>query len=143
MRSFGHRPKFINYKHYRFFPYAKYMISIMFLSRQLYSFGSWCLHTGLLRVWQLPLTYCFTYIKTWLNGSCQTISNIPLDSINQTHLILVVFINTAKVDVRCPRLLARVVKLLQVWRHVKKRFSFCKQPKYRSNIEWQHAIRCA
>ncbi len=32
-------------------------------------------------------TVLHTY--TWLNGSCQTISKIPLDSINQTHLILV------------------------------------------------------
>ncbi len=31
------------------------------------------------------------YLYTWLNGSCQTISKIPLDSINQTHLILVVY----------------------------------------------------
>ncbi len=29
------------------------------------------------------------YLYTWLNDSCQTISKIPLDSINQTHLILV------------------------------------------------------
>ncbi len=61
-------------------------------SRELDAFGSWRLHRGLLRVWQLPLTYCSTYIYylyTWLNGSCQTISKIPLDLINQTHLILV------------------------------------------------------
>ncbi len=33
-------------------------------------------------------TYIY-YLYTWLNGSCQTICKIPLDSINQTHLILV------------------------------------------------------
>ncbi len=51
------------------------------ISRELDAFGSWRLHRGLLRVWQLPLTYCSTYIKilyTWLNGSCQTINKIPL-----------------------------------------------------------------
>ncbi len=42
-----------------------------------------------------------------------------------------VFINAAKVDAGC----SRGVKLLQAWRNVNKRFSFCKQPKYRSNIE--------
>ncbi len=38
-------------------------------------------------------THILFYIHnlyTLLNGSCQTISKIPLDSINQTHLILVV-----------------------------------------------------
>ncbi len=38
----------------------------------------------------------------------------------------VVFINVAKVDAGC----VRVVKLLQAWRHVNKRFSLYKQPKY-------------
>ncbi len=42
-----------------------------------------------------------------------------------------VFINAAKVDAGC----SRVVQLLQAWRNVNKRFSFCKQPKYLSNIE--------
>ncbi len=63
---------------------------------ELDAFGSWRLHRGLLRVWQLPLTYCSTYIKkllyylyTWPNGSCQTISKITLDSITQIHRILV------------------------------------------------------
>ncbi len=32
-------------------------------SRELDAFGSWRLHRGLLRVLQLPLTYCSTYIK--------------------------------------------------------------------------------
>ncbi len=47
-------------------------------ARELDGFGSWRLHRGLLRVWQLPLTYCSTYLYTWLNGSCQTISKISL-----------------------------------------------------------------
>ncbi len=41
-------------------------------------------------------------------------------------IIYSVFINAAKVDVGCPR----VVKLLGEWWHVKKRFSLFKQPKY-------------
>ncbi len=56
-----------------------------------------------------------------------------------TRYNVVVFINAAKVDAGC----ARVVKLLQAWRHVNKRFSLYKQPKYLCNIELQHTPRRA
>ncbi len=83
--------------------YATCIIDRAYVSRELDAFGSWRLHRGLLKVWQLPLTYCSTYIKnylyTWLNGSCQTISKIPLESITQTHRILVLCLNTDNIQV--------------------------------------------
>ncbi len=39
--------------------------------------------------WEFDSCHSHSVLYTWLNGSCQTISKIPLDSINQTHLILV------------------------------------------------------
>ncbi len=39
--------------------------------------------------WEFDSCHSHTVLYTWLNGSCQTISKIPLDSINQTQLILV------------------------------------------------------
>ncbi len=55
-------------------------------------------------------------------GSGNTVT--PYHSLSAWHNV--VFINVAKVAAGC----ARVVKLLQAWQHVNKRFLLSKQPKY-------------
>ncbi len=62
---------------------------------ELDAFYSWRLDRGLLRVWQLPLTYCsiyiikcIIYIHDWMAG-VKLSARYPFNSITQTHQILV------------------------------------------------------
>ncbi len=98
--------------------------------------------------WEIRFTMCMTRETERINVT--TVSSFTAGTAHQQiHMLLtsflrtgsgntvtlyhslsvwhnVVFINVAKVDAGC----VRVVKLLQAWRHVNKLFYLSKQPKY-------------